>query len=95
MARLFGRGASAVEAAEEKSTQARRRERTFAEFRDPFATGDFRRLPPEELVRYTFEAFEAWARDAGHPRSPDQTPTELVRASPCRRTLRSTTKPAA
>ena len=30
-------------------------------------------------MRYTFEAFEAWSRDAGHPRSPDQTPAELVR----------------
>jgi hypothetical protein len=32
-------------------------------------------------VRHTFEAFEAWARDGGHPRSPDETPAELVRAA--------------
>ena len=55
----------------------------------PSATGDHRRLAPEELVRYTFEAFEAWARDAGHPRSPDQTPAELVRW-PSNRKRRST-----
>ena len=78
-ARLFGRGAAAAKSTEEEAKQSQRRHRTFAEFRDPFATGDHRRLPPEELVRYTFEAFEAWARDAGHPRSPDQTPAELVR----------------
>ncbi len=76
-ARLFSRGAAAIESTEEEAKKSHHHRR-FAEFRDPFATGDHRRLPPEELVRYTFEAFEAWARDAGHPRSPDQTPTELV-----------------
>ena len=79
LARLFGRRTTAAETADDESKMPERRQRTFAEFRDPFATGDHRRLPPEELVRYTFEAFEAWARDAGHPRSPDQTPAELVR----------------
>jgi hypothetical protein len=81
LARLFGsRPASAETSAEAVATQAVRH-RTFAEYRDPFLTGDSNRLAPEELVRYTFEAFEAWARDAGHPRSPDQTPAELVRES--------------
>ena len=75
---LFGRRTAADEAAA-TAAQPAIRHRTFAEFRDPFASGDHRRMPPEELVRYTFEAFEAWARDAGHPRSPDQTPAELVR----------------
>jgi hypothetical protein len=79
IARLFGRHTTATEATEETSATPQLRLRTFAEFRDPFATGDYRRLAPEELVRYTFEVFEAWAGDAGHPRSPDQTPAELVR----------------
>jgi hypothetical protein len=79
VARLFGRQPTASDATEETANKHAPRLRTFAEFRDPFATGDYRRLAPEELVRYTFEAFEAWARDAGHPRSPDQTPAELVR----------------
>jgi Domain of unknown function (DUF4129) len=75
---LFGRR-TAVEEAAAAAAEPAIRHRTFAEFRDPFSTGDHRHMPPEELVRYTFEAFEAWARDAGHPRSPDQTPAELVR----------------
>jgi hypothetical protein len=79
LARLLDRHAVASDAADVELKRPENRRRTFAEFRDPFATGDHRRLAPKELVRYTFEAFEAWARDAGHPRSPDQTPAELVR----------------
>jgi hypothetical protein len=81
LARLFGGKPLSTAAGEEESATVRRRERSFAEFRNPFVTGDYRRLPPEELVRYTFDAFEAWARDGGYPRSADQTPTELVRAA--------------
>jgi hypothetical protein len=81
LARLFGGRPAAAESPDVAAATATVRHRTFAEFRDPFATGDSGRLAPEELVRYTFEAFEAWARDAGHPRSPDQTPAELVRVS--------------
>ena len=53
--------------------------RRFADFRDPFAEGVAGRYRPEELVRYTFEALEAWARDHGHPREPEQTPHEFTR----------------
>jgi hypothetical protein len=35
-------------------------------------------MSPEELVRYTFAAFEAWANDRGRTRTPDCTPHELV-----------------
>jgi hypothetical protein len=31
-----------------------------------------------ELVKYTFEAFEAWAGDRGCERTPDRTPSELI-----------------
>jgi len=51
---------------------------TFQDFRDPFATGQHSRMSPEELVRYTFAAFEAWANDRGRTRTPDCTPSELV-----------------
>ncbi|MEX2317136.1 MAG: DUF4129 domain-containing protein, partial [Pirellulales bacterium] len=82
LGRLFGgRSATASGGAEAQTAAAQKRQQSFAEFRDPFATGDHRRVPPEELVRYTFEAFEAWARDGGCPRSADQTPAELVRAA--------------
>ncbi len=51
----------------------------FASYADPFATGIAVRYSTEELVRYSFEAFEAWAREHGCPRDPDQTPHELAR----------------
>ena len=50
----------------------------FAEFTDPFATGTASSMSPAELVRYTFEALEAWAwsRDLGA--EPGETPFELA-----------------
>jgi hypothetical protein len=51
----------------------------FASYADPFATGTAARYSPEELVRYSFEAFEAWSREHGCDREPDQTPHELAR----------------
>jgi hypothetical protein len=81
LARLFGGGAATTATdADGRSTTAARR-RTFAEFQDPFASGRHQQIAPVELVRYTFEAFEAWAGDRGRPRTPDQTPQELVRSA--------------
>jgi hypothetical protein len=51
----------------------------FIDFTDPFVAGMAGEYPAEELVRYTFDALEAWARDRGHPRQPEQTPHEFAR----------------
>ncbi len=51
----------------------------FASFADPFTTGIAARYSTGELVRYSFEAFEAWSREHGCPRTSDQTPHELAR----------------
>ncbi len=51
----------------------------FSSYADPFSAGVAQRYSLEELVRYSFEAFEAWAREHGCPRHPDQTPHELAR----------------
>ena len=53
--------------------------RRFADFTDPFASGAADQQPAEELVRYTFDALEAWGRDQGHARASEQTPHEFVR----------------
>jgi hypothetical protein len=50
----------------------------FASYSDPFATGSAGRYSHEELVRYSFEAFEAWAGEHGCLRRADRTPHELV-----------------
>jgi hypothetical protein len=77
--RLFGaRGRRDSHAAEGAVALAPPPKR-FADFVDPFAAGTAARYRPEELVRYSFEALEAWARDRGRPRHPEQTPHEFVR----------------
>lgn len=81
LACLFGGRASHAAEGDDKATPAKGRQRSFADFRNPFTTGDYRRIAPEELVRYTFDAFEAWARDGGYSRTADQTPAELVRVA--------------
>lgn len=50
----------------------------FADFSNPFSDGTALRASPTELVRLTFEALEAWARDVGQGRLPDQTPREFA-----------------
>ncbi len=52
--------------------------RPFSAYSDPFAAGGAGRYTPEQLVRYSFEAFEAWARERGCPRPPEQTPHEFA-----------------
>jgi hypothetical protein len=54
--------------------------RRFAEFADPFAGGQASRMSPAELVRYTFQALEAWGRDNGCSRPDGQTPHEFAAA---------------
>lgn len=80
-ARLFGGGGATAAVAADDDSASKPRRRTFAEFKDPFAGGRHDKIAPVELVRYTFEAFEAWAGDRGRPRTPDQTPQELVRSA--------------
>jgi hypothetical protein len=72
-----GRAADGV-VNEKTATSPQPRPSSFRDFHDPFTTGQHTRLAPEDLVRYTFAAFEAWANDRGRTRTPDCTPHELV-----------------
>jgi hypothetical protein len=80
LARLFGgrRSARSDAAADEAGPRSAPLPR-FVDYADPFAAGVAARYPPEELVRYTFEALEAWGRDHGCPRAAEQTPHEFTR----------------
>jgi len=53
--------------------------RRFAEFHDPFQSRLGASMTEKQLISYTFEALEAWARDYAQPRAPEQTPTEFAR----------------
>jgi hypothetical protein len=50
----------------------------FTSFSNPFADGTANGRSPEELVRYSFEALEAWAGDRDVPRRPDETALEFA-----------------
>jgi hypothetical protein len=78
LARLLGgKSAAPEQTADQSNITNKAAAPTFSQFKDPFQTKHA--IPPEQLVRYTFEAFEAWARDRGIARRADQTPHELVR----------------
>lgn len=51
---------------------------SLAHYGDPFLSGLAKSMKPDELVRYSFEALEAWARQQGCPRHPQQTPAEFA-----------------
>jgi len=78
--RLFGRRDK--EAAEqtnlETAAATARPPRPFASFHNPFDDDSANRLSPDELVRYSFAALQAWAgeRDLGRP--PEETPLEFA-----------------
>ena len=71
---LFGRRPAA---AREAAVEAAPPPRPFAAFKDPFLSGAAARTSPEQLVRYSFDALQAWAVERGFPRSPDATPLEF------------------
>lgn len=52
--------------------------RPFRSFTDPFLTGAADGMSAKELLGYSFEALEAWARDRGMTRLPGETPLEFA-----------------
>jgi hypothetical protein len=75
--RLFG-GSPAPEAASAPELPPPPPPRPFAAFTDPFASGAAEQMTLAQLVRYTFEALEAWARERNCPRHTGQTPHEFA-----------------
>ena len=51
--------------------------RPFANYQNPFATGAGRAWPPEQVIVYTYEAVQAWARERGIEFPPQQTAREF------------------
>src|SRR5262249_39076038 len=52
--------------------------RPFRWYRNPFQSGRAEEMSPAELVRYSFEALEAWAFEHDLPRMTDETPIEFA-----------------
>jgi hypothetical protein len=53
---------------------------SFAEFTNPFVTGKDRVWPPEQVVRYSYDALRAWAGEWGLEVRPEQTAREFCDA---------------
>ena len=62
----------------EEAVVVQERPRPFADFRNPFADGSAAGRSPDDLVRYSFAALEAWAFEHDLPRRPDETPLEFA-----------------
>lgn len=60
------------------SSKRQERKKAFAEFANPFQTADVQNWSMADLVRYSFEALEAWGRERGCARGDDQTPHEFA-----------------
>lgn len=50
----------------------------FSAFSNPFRDGRAREMSPEELLAYSFAAYDAWAGDQGLAREPGETPNEFA-----------------
>ena len=74
---LFGRRPAAAASLTPDHETTPEPQRPFAEFSNPFASGTARGQSPSELVRYTFEALQAWGVENGCPRDLHQTPDEF------------------
>ncbi len=65
--------------AEDETAPSRSRPvRPFSSYDNPFRDGSAGRRPIKEVVRYTFAALEAWAREHGVERRPEETPFEFA-----------------
>jgi hypothetical protein len=73
-------GVRRTEAADEGGEVEERRAplRPFAWYANPFQNGMAEGMSPAELVRYSFEALEAWAFEHDLPRMTDETPIEFA-----------------
>ena len=76
--RLWGRSSDLEAQQSEAMLSEAQSHRPFSDFVDPFMAGTLGHLTPDRLVRYSFEAFEAWAREHGCPRELDLTPREFA-----------------
>lgn len=66
------------ELAGEVAREIQKPRKTFAQFKNPYASGSAPKMKTESLVAYSFEALEAWAGDRGCERNVDQTPSEFA-----------------
>jgi hypothetical protein len=67
------------ESGDDEQTERAAPMRSFASYGNPFRDGCGDRLPIKEVVRYTFAALQAWARERNVERRPEETPLEFAK----------------
>jgi len=72
---LFGGGSGGGDEGESDAVPA---DRPYRSYPDPFLTGAADGMDVRELVKYTFAALQAWGREQGQARKPDETPLEYA-----------------
>lgn len=82
---MFGRKPQLAVSEEADADEPVAPPRPFSAFSDPFRSGKAAQSSPGELVRYTFEALQAWAFENNCGRTPDQTPMEFGQRMQSRR----------
>jgi Domain of unknown function (DUF4129) len=75
---LFGGNSDDYREEESQDAEYRPPPRPFADFRNPFLDGNAERLTPNELVRYSFDALQAWAWERDLARRQQETPLEFA-----------------
>ncbi len=78
LGRLWGSSDDRVRQADAPTNRGASSRKRFRDFQNPFANDGAQAMQPDELVRFTFDALEAWAADRGTLRRVDQTPQEFV-----------------
>ena len=74
---LFG-GQSGADRGPETEPEAAEEPRRFADFPNPYTNGTARRMKLPQLLAYSFQALEAWARERRVPLRHGQTPLEFA-----------------
>jgi hypothetical protein len=58
---------------------------SFAEYKNPFFAGKDYAWPPEQIILYSYEAVQVWAKEQGMPPRPEETAREFcIRLAECR-----------
>ncbi len=78
LSRLFGGRSSAEDEIADAVPPPEESLRAFASFQDPFLAGTDDRYSTQQLVNYSFEALQAWARERNCGRSSEQTALEFA-----------------
>jgi hypothetical protein len=76
--RLFGGGKSVTPSNDRSAANSRARRLPFEAYANPFHNGRAEEMTAAELVRYSFEALEAWAAERDCGRSAQETPLEFT-----------------